>query len=357
MIPDGDILRVVYVPTAHVGLPVFSVRELLLLVFIWNIMAIEAIETYCTTSSHLARYNDLQSDVSKGFSSGTRNMVPAGDIVHIVYVPTAHFGLLVFSVGEILLLVFIWNIMAIEAIEAYCTTSSHLERYHDLQSDVSKGYSSGTRNMVPDGDIVHVVYVPTAYVGLPVISVVEILLLVFIWNIMAIETMERYCTTSSYLERYNDLQSDVSKSFSSGTRNMIPDGDILHVVYVPTAHVGLPVFSVGEILLLVFIWNIMAIETKEWYCTTLTHLERYNDLQSDVSKSFSSGIRNMIPDGDILRVLCVPTAHFGLPVFSVGEMLIITFLCNVRAQSVYDPSTTCIKGYPFLRRISDFQFT
>ena len=100
---------------------------------------------------------------------------------------------------------------------------------------------------------------------------------------MGIEAIETYSTTSSHLERYNDLPSDVSKSFSSGTRNMIPEGDILHVVYVPTAHVGLPVFSVGEILLLVFLWNIMAIETMEWYGTTWSHLERYNDLQSAVS--------------------------------------------------------------------------
>jgi len=80
----------------------------------------------------------------------------------------------------------------------------------------------------------------------------------------------------------------------------------------------------------------MAIEAMEWYCTTSSHLERYNDLQSDVSKSFSSGTRNMIPDGVILRVLYVPTTHVGLLVFSVGEMLIITFLCNVRAQGVHD---------------------
>jgi len=71
MIPDVDILRVVYVPTSHVRLPVFSVVEILLLVFIWNIIAIEAIETYCTTSSHFEIYNDLQNDVSKSFSSGT----------------------------------------------------------------------------------------------------------------------------------------------------------------------------------------------------------------------------------------------------------------------------------------------
>ena len=70
---------------------------------------------------------------------------------------------------------------------------------------------------------------------------------------MGIEAIETYCTTSRHLERYNDLQSDVSKSFSCGTRNMIPYGDILHVVYVPTTYVGLPVFSVGEILGLVFI--------------------------------------------------------------------------------------------------------
>jgi len=148
---------------------------------------------------------------------------------------------------------------------------------------------------------------------------------------MAIEIMEWYCTTSSHLERYNDLQSDVSKNFSSVTRNMIPYSDILGVVYLPTAHVGLPVFSVGEILLLVFIWNIMAIETMQWYCTISSHFERYNNLQSDVSKRFSSETRNIIPDSDILRVLYVPTAQVGLLVFSVGETLIITFLCNIRA--------------------------
>jgi len=125
---------------------------------------------------------------------------------------------------------------------------------------------------------------------------------------------------------------------------MIPDSDIVRVVYVPTTHVRLPVFSVGEILLLVFIWNIMAIETMEWYCTTSRHLERYNDLQRDVLKSFSSGTRNMNPDGDILHVLYVPTAHVGLPVFSVWEMLIITFLYNVRAQGVHESSTLSIKG-------------
>jgi len=173
---------------------------------------------------------------------------------------------------------------------------------------------------------------------------------------MDIEAIETYCTTLNNLERYNDLQSDVSRSFSSGTGNVIPDGDILRILYVPTAHVGLPVFSVGEILLLVFIWNIMAIETMEWYCTNSGHPERYNHVQSDVSKSFSSGTINMFPDGDILRVLYVPTAHVGLPVFSVREMLIITFLCNVRAPGVHDPSTTCIKGYCSLCRISDFQF-
>jgi len=247
--------------------------------------------------------------------------------------------------------------MCIEAIETYCTTSSHLERYNDRQSDVSKRFSSGTRNMIPNPDILRVVYVPTAHVGLPVISVGEILLLFFMWNIIASEAIETYCTTSSHLARYNELQTDVSKGYSFGTRYMIPDGDIVRVVYVPTAHVGLPVFSVGEILLLVFIWNIMAMETMEWNCTTSSHLERYNDLQSDVSKSFSSGTRNMIHDSDILRVLYVPNAYLGLPVFSVVEMLIITFLGNVRAQGVHDPSTTCIKGYPSLHRISDFQFT
>jgi len=216
-------------------------------------MAMEAIETYCTTSSYLERYNDLQSDISKGFSSGTRNMISDGDIVRVVYVPTAHVGILVFSVRKILILVFIWNIMAIQTMEWYCTTSSHLERNNDLQSDVLKSFYSRTRNMISDGDIVHVVYVPTAHVGLPVFSVWEILLLVFIWNIMAIEAIETYFTTSRHLERYNDLQSDVSKSFSSGTRNMISDGDILRVVYIPTAHVGIPVFSVRGILFLAFI--------------------------------------------------------------------------------------------------------
>jgi len=34
----------------------------------------------------------------------------------------------------------------------------------------------------------------------------------------------------------------------------------------------------------------------------------------------------MVPDGDILCVPYVPTAHVGLPVSFVGEMLIITFL-------------------------------
>jgi len=90
---------------------------------------------------------------------------------------------------------------------------------------------------------------------------------------MVIEAIETYCTTSSHLEKYNHLQSNVSKGFSSGTRNMIPGGDIVRVVYVPTAHVGLPVFSIREILLLVFIWNIMAIETMEWYCNTSRLLE------------------------------------------------------------------------------------
>jgi len=174
---------------------------------------------------------------------------------------------------------------------------------------------------------------------------------------MGIEARETYCTTSSHFERYNDLQRDVLKSFSSATRNMIPGSHILHVVYVPTAHVRLPVFSVMAILLLVFIWNIIAIETMEWYCTTSSHLERYNNLQRDVAKSFPSGIRNMIPNADILYVLYVPTAHVRLPVFSVGEMLIITFLCNVGAQGVHDSSTTCIKGYLSLRIILDFQFT
>jgi len=143
--------------------------------------------------------------------------------------------------------------MDIEAIEMYCTISSHLERYKDFQSDVSKRFSSETRNIIPYGDILSVVYLPTAHIGLPVFSVSKILLLVFIMNIMAIETMQWYCTTSSHFERYNDLQSDVLKNLSSGTRNMIPNGNILHIVYIPTAHVGLPGFSVGEILLVVFI--------------------------------------------------------------------------------------------------------
>jgi len=95
---------------------------------------------------------------------------------------------------------------------------------------------------------------------------------------MGIEAIEMYCTISNHLERYNDLRRDVSKSFSSGTRNMIPDGDILRVVYVLTAYPGPPVFSIREILLLVFIWNIMSMETMEWYCTTSNHLERYTDL-------------------------------------------------------------------------------
>ena len=60
---------------------------------------------------------------------------------------------------------------------------------------------------------------------------------------MGIETIECYCTVSSHLETYNDLH---HKGFSSGTTNIIPDGDILGVVYIPTAHVGLPVFSVGK---------------------------------------------------------------------------------------------------------------
>jgi hypothetical protein len=59
MIPDGDILRVVYVPTADVRLALFSAGNILLLAFIWNIMAIKAIETDCTTSSHLETYNDV----------------------------------------------------------------------------------------------------------------------------------------------------------------------------------------------------------------------------------------------------------------------------------------------------------
>ena len=63
---------------------------------------------------------------------------------------------------------------------------------------------------------------------------------------MGIETIEWYCTISSHLETYNDLHYKVWKSFSSGTTNIIPDSDILCVVFVPTAHVRLPVFSVGQ---------------------------------------------------------------------------------------------------------------
>jgi len=62
-----------------------------------------------------------------------------------------------------------------------------------------------------------------------------------------------------------------------------------------------------------------AFETIEWYCTVSSHLETYNDLHLKVWKSFSSGTTNIIPDGDILRVAFVPTAHVGLPEFSVGE--------------------------------------
>jgi len=159
------------------------------------------------------------------------------------------------------------------------------------------------------------------------------------------KAIETYNTTSSHLERYNDLQNNVLKSFSSRIRNTIPDSDILYLVYVSTAHMWLPVFSVSEILLLVFIWNVMVIETVELFCITLSYLERYNNLQSDVSKCFSPRIRNMISDSDILHVLYVPTAYVMLPVFSIRKMLIITFLCNVWAQGVHDLSTTCIKVY------------
>jgi len=62
----------------------------------------------------------------------------------------------------------------------------------------------------------------------------------------------------------------------------------------------------------------------------------------------------MIPDGDIVHIASIPTAQVGLPVFSVGEILIITFLCYVRSQGVHDSSTTYIKGYSSLRRTSDF---
>jgi len=172
---------------------------------------------------------------------------------------------------------------------------------------------------------------------------------------MAIITILWYSTRSTHLKRYNDLQRDLPKSIDSRTRNMIPDSDILHVLYVPTAYVGQPVFSVRKILLLFFIWNIMGIEIMYLYSTTLTHLKRYNDLQSDLSKSFSSGTRNIIHDSNILRVLYVPTAQVRLPVFSVVEMLLISFLSNDRALGVHDPSTTLIEGYPSLRRISDFQ--
>jgi len=70
---------------------------------------------------------------------------------------------------------------------------------------------------------------------------------------MGIKAIEMYCTISSYLETFNYLQSNVSKGFPSGTRNIIPDGNIFHIVYVPTANVRLLVFSVGYILLLVLI--------------------------------------------------------------------------------------------------------
>jgi len=62
----------------------------------------------------------------------------------------------------------------------------------------------------------------------------------------AFETIEWYCTVSSHLETYNDLHHKVWKSFSCGTRIIIPDGDILHVVFVPPAQVRLPVFSVRK---------------------------------------------------------------------------------------------------------------
>ena len=101
----------------------------------------------------------------------------------------------------------------------------------------------------------------------------------------------------------------------------------------------------------------MGIEAIEMYCTTSSHLEKYNNLQSYISKSFSSRTGNINPDGDILCIVYVPTSYVGLLVFSVGEMLIITLLCHVRAQDVHDSITTCIKGYHSLHRISDFQFT
>jgi len=67
--------------------------------------------------------------------------------------------------------------------------------------------------------------------------------------------------------------------------------------------------------------NIMVIETIEWYCTILSHLETYIDLYHKVSKSFSCGKINIIAEGDILYVLIVPNTHFRLPGFSVGEGL------------------------------------
>jgi len=64
--------------------------------------------------------------------------------------------------------------------------------------------------------------------------------------LQAFETIESYCTVLSHLEFYNDLHYRVWKSFSSETPNIILDSDILHVVFVSTAHVGLPVCSVGQ---------------------------------------------------------------------------------------------------------------
>jgi len=61
-------------------------------------------------------------------------------------------------------------------------------------------------------------------------------------------------------------------------------------------------------------------------------------------------------NSNILRILYIPIDHVWLPVFSVVEMLIISFPSNVRAQGVHVSSTTNIKGYHFLYKISDFPF-
>jgi len=80
-------------------------------------MGIEVIEMYYTTSSHLERYNDPQSNVLQSFSSVIRNIISDSDILHVVYIPNAHFALPVFSFKQILLLGCISNIMAIKSIE------------------------------------------------------------------------------------------------------------------------------------------------------------------------------------------------------------------------------------------------